>query len=207
MQTLDREVESVSKRRGLVHRRSAAGQIAQYVPMPSVLAHRQLARMSARLLAEARRNCAREGIAPADPELFARMASRLGLSVEAVAQTLAPANIGLELYCDNIARLDHVRARRRFTALAATILGFRERVVFLARCLSNADATVPVARLGQRLGITPHRVAAIEASARRKIAIASWVEGLPDMIGIKGLPPMTQRGTLSDLPGERAAGD
>jgi RNA polymerase sigma factor (sigma-70 family) len=176
------------------HVQHRTGREARRLPMPPSLSYRQLMRLGPVLLADARRDCAREGEAPSDSGLLTRVARRVGLPIattaEALARTvreIAPADSAV------IARLDHVRAHRRLIVLADTILGFRERVVFLARCLSNADAAVPLDRLAQRLGVTPDRIAMIEASARRKIATAAWVEGLGD------IPRMAPRG-LPDLP-------
>ncbi len=154
----------------------------------AALAHRQLTRMGPRLLRDARRDCAREGVKGAYLEIIGRVARRVGVPLATAAAILArtdaaSAAAAERLYRDDtrVAHLDQVRARRRLIVLAETVLGFRERIVFLGRCLGTA---APLTRLAQRFGTTPAHVAAIEISARRKIVTAAWVEGLTDIAGL-----------------------
>ncbi len=148
----------------------------------AVLAHRQLLRMGPKLLKDAQRDCAREGVRATDTELFGRVSRRVGLPFATVAALLrlgfSDAQPSVSMETSNVSRLDHVRARRRLIVLAETILGFRERLVYFARCLASPGAEVGTDRLSRRLGVPAARVLSIEASARRKIATAGWVEGL-----------------------------
>jgi DNA-directed RNA polymerase sigma subunit (sigma70/sigma32) len=56
--------------------------------------------------------------------------------------------------------------------MATTILGARERDVFLARRETRPDDVAALHRLASRLGISADRVYELEASARRKLARA-----------------------------------
>jgi len=140
-----------------------------------------------RLLREARRDCAREGVEPAAKVLIARAAARAGVPLATAAPILArmldespparPDGGG------NVSNLEQVRVGRRLAALAGSVLGWREQTVFAARCLTGGAAPMPLPRLARVLGCSPDRVAVIEASARRKIAAAAWSDGLADAIG------------------------
>jgi RNA polymerase sigma-32 factor len=177
------------------------------VRLPASSAHRQLARMEARLFADARRSCERERVAPTEGELCERIGRRIGLSGDEVAsslqlirggsislhgrqtpdgnetaglaETLADGNAASE--DDVILRLDHAKARKRIISLAEEILGERERMVFLARCMTDSDDVVHLAALASQLGVSPERVYQLEASAKRKIATALAQEGYADV--------------------------
>jgi hypothetical protein len=147
-----------------------------------------------RLLREARRDCAREGVQPDTAELIARAAARAGMPLATAAPILsrligevpsARSDGG-----GNVSSLEQIRANRRLAVLAEAILGWREQTVFLARCLTGTGTgpSVPPVRLARILGCSPERVAAIEASARRKIAAPAWADGLADAIGHDVVP-------------------
>jgi RNA polymerase sigma factor (sigma-70 family) len=146
-------------------------------------AYPQLARASARLLADARRACRRDGVEATDAELCARVGARLGLDGDAVAQWLRQKHgtHGAWQAADEdatVRHFDQARLRRCVTALTQEILGERERVVFLARCMTDA---VPVRHrdsLAIELGLTRERVFQLEVSARRKMAAALARHGL-----------------------------
>ena len=176
------------------------------VRLPGSSAHRQLVRMEARLYADARRSCERERIAPTEGELCDRIGQRIGMSGDEVAcslqlirggtvslhaaasggvtaqalmETLADGNAASE--DDVILRLDHAKARKRIISLAEEILGERERTVFLARCMADSEEVAHLATLACRLGVSPERVYQLEASAKRKIAMALAQEGYADV--------------------------
>jgi hypothetical protein len=171
----------------------AVARDGQSPPGTSGLGYRQVTRMGPRLLRDARRDCAREGVRATDTELIGRVARRVGLPFSTAAALLShpmpawPPSAD-DRFHDNakVSRLDLARARRRLAVLAETILGFRERVVFLARCPPNVGTPVSTAQLARRLGVKPGHVSMIEASARRKIATAGWVEGLTGVNGTGG---------------------
>ena len=79
-----------------------------------------------------------------------------------------------------ILRLDHAKARKRIVALAQEILGERERIVFLRRCMSDSDDATHLDSLAEQFGVSRERVYQLEASAKRKIAIALTQEGYGD---------------------------
>lgn len=169
---------------------------AQPVRLPATTAHRQLASWGAHLFAEARRACQREQVAPTEMELCARVGARIGLSADEVARSQRAGgsaaasrddDVPIDAHDaptpedDAIQRLDREKLRRRILALADTILGQREREVFLARCMTG-DA--PVARLDElaaRFGVTRERVYQLESSARRKIITVLRQEGFADL--------------------------
>jgi len=153
---------------------------------------RQLLRSAGRLFADARRSCQRESIEPTEAELCTRVGARIGLGGEAVAQCAAlalhdasatethpaaPEGTGQGPTPDDavILRLDHSKKRRRVTGLAQEILGERERIVFLARCVSEPHGTRQ--RLAMELGVTRERIFQLEVSAKRKIAAALAHDG------------------------------
>ena len=158
---------------------------------------RQLFRSADRLFADARRSCQREGIEPTEAELYARVGARVGLGGDAVAQCAAVAlsdapaadtqsaasGHGPATEDAVILRLDHAKLRRRVTGLAQEILGERERIVFLARCVSEPHGTRQ--RLAMELGVTRDRIFQLEVSAKRKIAAALAHDG--------GLHPVAER--------------
>jgi RNA polymerase sigma-32 factor len=78
---------------------------------------------------------------------------------------------------DVILRLDHAKARKRIMALVQEVLGERERAVFLTRCMHDGDEVVRVETLAREFGVTRERVCQLEASAKRKIAMALAQEG------------------------------
>ncbi len=166
---------------------------------PGSPAHHQLFRTTGRLFAEARRSCQREGVATSDDELCARVGARIGLPGDEVAQCLkltrcdaarvnsADASTrlidGLATFAPSpeeatIHRLDRAKLRRRTLVLAKQILGERERMVFLARCMANEEPAAHPECLAAQLGVTRERVHQLEASARRKIAVALTHDGL-----------------------------
>jgi RNA polymerase sigma factor (sigma-70 family) len=169
---------------------------------PASTAHRQLFRTTGRLFADARRSCHREGIAASDGELCGRVGARIGLSGDEVAQCLSLAR-GDALPFDApdtderfieaglasrdaspedavIHRLDHAKLRRRIMVLTGEVLGERERKVFLARCMTDDEAATHLESLAAQLGVTRERVHQLEASAKRKIAVALTRDGLLD---------------------------
>jgi RNA polymerase sigma-32 factor len=175
------------------------------VRLPASNAHRQLVQMRGRLLAEARKSCQRERVEPTETELCERIGRRIGLSGDEVARSMRLMQGGtLSLHTENqgeagttrledtladgaaspedevILRLDHAKARKRITALAQEILGERERLVFLARCMSDSDDVIHLDSLAEQFGVTRERVYQLEASAKRKIALALTREGYGD---------------------------
>jgi RNA polymerase sigma-32 factor len=166
---------------------------------------RQLFRSAGRLFADARRSCQREGIEPTEAELCERIGARIGLGGDAVAQCAAVAlsdapaadtpsaaseASGHGPAPDDavILRLDHAKLRRRVTGLAQEILGERERIVFLARCVSDPRGTRQ--RLAIELGVTRERIFQLEVSAKRKIAAALAHDGLLHPFAERGKPRM-----------------
>ena len=64
--------------------------------------------------------------------------------------------------------------------LARQILGEREYIVFQARLTADPALPLPREKLAERLGIPVSRVDQIEASAKRKLAIAARrLDGAP----------------------------
>lgn len=187
------------------------------VRLPGTIAHRQLARHAARLFADARRACLREQVDPTEMELCTRVGCRIALSADEVQRWLHAGGSTLDSLDhdapidpgdaptpedDAIQRLDREKLRRRILALADTILGQREREVFLQRCMTG-DA--PVSRLDElaaRFGVSRERIYQLESSARRKIITALRQEGfadLPDQVvpdtdaGARSAPPAAAR--------------
>jgi DNA-directed RNA polymerase sigma subunit (sigma70/sigma32) len=87
-----------------------------------------------------------------------------------------------------ILQLDDAKLRRRVAGLAQEILGERERIVFLARCVSDQRGTHPREGLAMKLGVTRERVYQLEVSARRKIAAALAHDGLLHPFAERGKP-------------------
>jgi DNA-binding CsgD family transcriptional regulator len=123
-----------------------------------------------RLMLDARNACRREGIAATRRELFARVAKRSGLPQAEVARRLRG-----KVRRGDLAEAPEeasAEARDPIPLLAATILGAREREVFLARRNARPDDIAALRQLASRLGISVERVYQLEASARRKLACA-----------------------------------
>lgn len=161
--------------------------------------------MRGRLLAEARRSCQREQVEPTDSELYERIGRRISLPGDEVARSMRLMEGGmLSLHAESqgetgparledtladgaaspeddvILRLDHAKARKRIVALSHEILGERERVVFLSRCMSDSDEVAHLDALAEQFGVSRERVYQLEASAKRKIATALTQEGYGD---------------------------
>ena len=170
--------------------------------LPELKAHRQLAQCGPRLLAEARRACDREGVEPTDSELHTRVGRRLGLTADEVAhglrllrgarQSLHAEDDDQETNLPDLAapteddiheRLDHQRLRIRIRALAAQVLGEREREVFFARSMADNDQVPSLDDFAERFDVSITRVRQIEISARRKIAVALAASGYADASG------------------------
>jgi RNA polymerase sigma-32 factor len=160
---------------------------------------RQLIRSAGRLFADARRSCQREGIEPTEAELCTRVGARIGLGDEAVAQcaalalsdapAAAPLSAASEISGHLPApdlRLDHAKLRRRVTTLAQEILGERERIVFLARCVGEPRGTRQ--RLAMEMGVTRERILQLEVSAKRKIAAALAHHGVLHPVADRAKP-------------------
>jgi RNA polymerase sigma-32 factor len=167
---------------------------------PASSAHRQLFRTTGRLFAEARRSCRREGIVASDSQLCTRVGARIGLAGNEVAQCLnlaqadavrsdAPHTETQPMHARlapqaappkdaTVHQLDDVKLRRRILVLSEQILGERERKVFVARCMTAEKAAAHQESIAAQLGITRERVRQLEASARRKIAVALTHDGL-----------------------------
>jgi hypothetical protein len=123
-----------------------------------------------RLLADARIACRREGVPATRRELFARVAKRVGLSQAEVARRLRG-----QVRLGGVTATPLSRVRRPhdpIPLLATTILGAREREVFLARRDARPDDIDALRQLAARLEISVERVYQLEASARRKLACA-----------------------------------
>ena len=175
------------------------------IRLPSSNAHRQLVQMRGRLLAEARRSCQREKVDPTESELCDRIGRRIGLSGDEVARSMrlmqggtlslnadSQGDVGVSKLEDTLAddaaspeddvilRLDHAKARKRIVTLAQEILGERERVVFLSRCMSDSDDVAHLDLFAEKFGVSRERIYQLEASAKRKIATALTQEGYGD---------------------------
>jgi len=134
-------------------------------------ASQALADFGDRLLADARDACRREGIAATRRELVIRVAARSGLSQIEVARGLR----GTRRYgaaAQVSARLDARHLHDRVSQLAATILGAREREVFLARRAARPHDMAALRELATNLSLSIERIYELEASARRKLATA-----------------------------------
>lgn len=176
------------------------------VRLPGSVAHRQLAHMSGRLLADARKACLREAVEPTEGQLCERIGRRIGLPADDVARCLRliqGRTLSLTRYADDegrslvdtlhdeesdaendaIFRLDHAKIRGRIMALADEILGERERLVFLARCMTDREGVVPLEQLASRFNVSKERIFQLEVSAKNKVATALSREGY---IGLKG---------------------
>ena len=172
------------------------------VRLPATTGHRQLAQMAGRLFADARKSCQREAVEATEAELCERIGRRIGLPGDEVARSIRLISSGtVSLHAqvtqagttrnledtiaadaaspeeDVILRLDHAKARKRIMALVQEVLGERERAVFLTRCMNDGDDVVRVETLARQFGVTRERVCQLEASAKRKIAMALAQEG------------------------------
>jgi DNA-directed RNA polymerase sigma subunit (sigma70/sigma32) len=177
------------------------------VRLPSSTPHRQLAQMSGRLFADARRSCARARVEPTESELCARIGRRIGMHEDEVARSMCLIQGGtLSLHADTadnsrglklmdmladdgdspedavILRLDHAKARKRIMVLTHEILGERERAVFLARCMTGNDDIPHLDSLAKEFGVSRERVYQLEVSAKQKIATALAQEGYNDFV-------------------------
>jgi len=190
------------------------------VRLPESNAHRQLSHMSGKLLADARRSCERECVEPTESELCERISRRIGMPAVEVGRSLKMlqgATVSLdhragdtgsdtawaETLTDETAdpedevilRLDQAKARKRILALAADILGERERIVFFARCMTDREKVPQLETLAARFGVSRERIHQLENSARRKIATALSNEGFSGFAGQgQVLPPPPRRG-------------
>lgn len=186
------------------------------VRLPSSTAHRQLAHMTARLSADARRQCERENVLPTEVAIAERIASRIGLPTDEVRsslrlisggsvslhkaddETTTPAleetlsDPGVAPEDDIILRLDHAKLRSRVVALTDEILGERERLVFHARYLTEHGNLVRLETLAARLGVSRERIYQLEVSARTKIGTALAREGYGDILNRRDFPAMTR---------------
>jgi RNA polymerase sigma-32 factor len=178
------------------------------VRLPGSVAHRQLAHMSGRLLADARKACLREAVEPTEGQLCERIGRRIGLPTDDVARSLRliqGGTLSLTRYADDegrslvdtlhdeeadaendaIFRLDHAKICGRIMELVEEILGERERMVFLSRCMTDREDMVPLERLANRFNVSKERVFQLEASAKSKIATALSHEGYIGLTGNK----------------------
>jgi RNA polymerase sigma-32 factor len=190
------------------------------VRLPATSAHRQLAQRAGRLFADARKSCQHDGVEATGSELCERVGRRIGLAGDEVAQSIRLISVGaVSLQTDGdeagasrtlddilatdsaspeedvILRLDHAKLRQRIMALVNEILGERERVVFLARCMSDGDEVAHLETLARQFGVTRERVCQLEASGKRKIAAALVSEGYAEFAGGETirLPPTRAR--------------
>jgi RNA polymerase sigma-32 factor len=187
------------------------------VPLPGWGGYRQLAQLSGRLTAEARRSCMREGVEPSESEVCNRIGRQIGLPGDEVRSSLRLLHGGTlslnhetsgdggvpalqdtlmdEKACtedDVIRRLDHAKLRKRILGLADEILGERESIVFLARCMTGNEDIAHLDDLAAQFGVSRERVYQLEASAKRKITTALAREGFTDFPANGGrlrLPP------------------
>lgn len=176
---------------------------ASAVRLPNSAGHRQLAQLTSRLLADARRSCMRERADPTETELCTRIGRRVGLPPDEVARSLRLLQDGTlslnhesaghdgsmpslqdtladDSACSEdevILRLDYAKMRKRIMGLVDEILGERERIVFLARCMTDNEEIAHLDSLAVQFGVSRERVYQLEASAKRKIAVALAQEG------------------------------
>jgi hypothetical protein len=144
-------------------------------PIPSTArrgaARPDLAGLGDRLLADARDACRREAVPAARRDVLMRVVKPVGVSPAEVAGglrgTLRPVGVVAAP-----ARAGARHLRDRVLRLAATILGERERAVFMARRAARPDDMAALHELASSLGLSVERVYELEASARRKLATA-----------------------------------
>jgi len=168
---------------------------ARAVCLPDTTSHRQLLRHRQRLFRDAERACRREGVSPRHSELCKRVAARVDLpvsEVEYTLQLLARSHVSLDdedmfspkladLIADShenavVSAIDSAALKARISALMDEILGKSERRAFQARCLTDDDPA-HLQSLAAELAISPERVYQLEASAKRKLAIALSHQG------------------------------
>lgn len=166
------------------------------VAPPESNGHRQLIRNARRLLEDARKACQRDGVAAELSELARRIAARVALTAHEVESTLQLlSNTHMSLSCANETQvaatglatkshenqvlfdLDCRRVKETIIALMGEILGQAERRVFEARCLAQ-DEPEKLAQIATRMGVSTERISQLEASAKRKIAIALAGKGI-----------------------------
>ncbi len=135
------------------------------------IARQALAGSADRLLAEARTACLRDGVAATRRHMLMRVAKGVGLSQVEVARGLRGA-IGRGGRAAASAAVGAWYRHDPIALLAATILGAREREVFLTRRDTRAEDVAVVHELAGRLGVSAERVYELEASARRKLTRA-----------------------------------
>jgi hypothetical protein len=123
------------------------------------------------LLIDARDACRRDGVPATRRELLARVAKRIGASQAEVARRLRDQAQHVDVP-NQCATADTCPPGDPIVALAATILGAREREVFMARREARPDDIAALHRLAARMEISVERVYQLEASARRKLARA-----------------------------------
>lgn len=168
----------------------------QPVALPDSNGHRQLIRNLAKLLREARRACERDEVQPELSELSKRIAVRVALSTIEIESTLQLLS-GYHLFLDDTLRsdlneaglnieshessaitsLDSHRIRQQIHVLMDEVLGRSERRVFEARCMTDSEP-MRLDDLAAELGVSPERVYQLEASAKKKIAVALAQQGL-----------------------------
>lgn len=168
----------------------------QPVALPDSDGHRQLIRNLGKLLRDAHRACEREGIQPEFSEVSKRIAARVALSTTEVENTIQLMS-GYHLFLDDapnaeinksglnteshelstIQSLDFRRVRQKLRALADELLGRSERTVFEARCMTDTEPA-RLDDLATELGVSPERIYQLEASAKKKIAVALAQQGL-----------------------------
>ncbi len=167
----------------------------QPVALPGSHPHRQLIRHSRALLADAHAACRREMVTPNRNELCRRVAARVGLSAHEVENTLQLLD-GNHVFLDAgprgsrtfaslfaasheetvVSSIDSARVKHRVLALMDEILGTSERRVFQARCMTVSEPA-KVHELAAELSVSSERICQLEASAKRKIAVALAQQG------------------------------
>jgi RNA polymerase sigma-32 factor len=193
------------------------------VRLPGSTGHRQLAHMSGRLIADAQKACLRESVEPTEAQLCERIGQRIGLSAHEVARSLrliqgASVSLNRDVSPDGglsladtlpdegawaeddiIGRLDHSKVRARIMALAEEILGERERIVFLARCMTEREEAQQLGKLALRFGVSKERIFQLEVSARNKIATALVREGYSSLMVRQKVPSVSNTTRLRRL--------
>jgi hypothetical protein len=104
--------------------------------------------------------------------------------------------------------MDHAKARKRIASLAQEILGERERMVFLSRCMSSTDEVAHLDSLAAQFGVSRERVYQLEASSKRKIANALTQEGYSEFARTGAslrLPPVRAPRRIAALPLRKTA--
>lgn len=170
-------------------------QNAQPLALPDSDPYRRLLRNTRKLFQDAERSCAREAVTPSPGELCTRVGARVGLPAVEVENTLGLLS-GMHISLENspghsgipalqsespeagvIYRLDAGLMKRRIATLMKDILGHAERRVFEGRCMTNGEP-MRLGELAAELGVSAERVYQLEASAKRKIAVALAGQGV-----------------------------